>query len=116
MTRTIKFRVWDSIAHQMYDAFDLKEMMMNTDLTPMAEHYIYLQFTGLFDKNGKEIYEGDVVSINRNHNYFPQVTEFDKPFNVEVKYWDVMFTPLCIVGGDCEIIGNIWENPELIKN
>lgn len=85
-------------------------------MSVLKDFGILMQYTGLKDKNGKEIYEGDVVRINRNHNMFPQVTDFGAPFNVEVKYQYVMFYPLYIVGGDCEIIGSIYENPELLNN
>ena len=80
------------------------------------------QFTGLFDKNGKEIYEGDILNVcngSINGNGW-----FDKPYSVEFKCgkWDI---PLFMWDKDgqvvmdcthwCEVIGNIYENPELIS-
>ena len=59
------------------------------------------------DKNGKRIYEGDIVQGDYGYGHpKPQVVEFD-----EFIYWKVE----CCVDENIEIIGNIYENPELIK-
>ena len=56
------------------------------------------EFTGLNDKNGKEIFEGDVLNFGNNNH-------------VEVKFENGAFTDFKY----CEIIGNIFENPDLVK-
>lgn len=71
---------------------------------------VVMQFTGLCDKNGKEIYEGDVVKTWRYKNGGGQINEI----YTEVKYNEKMRLPLSVYESDCEIIGNIYENPELI--
>jgi uncharacterized phage protein (TIGR01671 family) len=70
-------------------------------------------YTGLKDKNGKEIYEGDILDFDESEwggKFKPEVITFDKI----IGKWE-----LCGTVGDVEqwrkIIGNIHENPELLK-
>ncbi len=69
------------------------------------------QFTGLKDKNGKEIYEGDVLQFNaRFHEETKTPPVLDK-----VEFIQGQFLPRPYKGEDVEIIGNIYQNPELLK-
>ena len=74
---------------------------------------ILMQFTGLKDKNGKEIYEGDIltspdgdfeVCFDEGCFWVSQELDFNAPLYVYATYENI-----------CEVIGNIYENPELIK-
>jgi len=74
------------------------------------------QFTGLLDKSGKEIFEGDIVS-NRIHNYsvaFGTYSGYHAGFYLHLKdsKYDIDY-PIC-PNLDLEVIGNIYENPELL--
>ena len=73
--REIKFRVWDKIT-QSYSGGDLWSLFQSGKLyygNALWKEGIVELFTGLYDKNGKEIYEGDIISVvhpfkNRKHN------------------------------------------------
>lgn len=69
------------------------------------------QFTGLTDCNGKEIYEGDIVRYTEAN---------DEISTSKVRFVDAAFSPLTEImwmgDAECEVIGNIHDNPELIPN
>jgi len=66
------------------------------------------QFTGLLDKKGKEIYEGDIVKIGTGYTFEVTLTKFQLGYKGSKCYGYNEYD-------DAEIIGNIYENKELIK-
>ena len=77
-------------------------------LTPYNDDCFLMQYTGLKDKNGKEIYEGDVVAESMRTDVVTYNLSGFIPFAF-ADFGDEAYSAI-----DCEVIGNIYENPELI--
>jgi hypothetical protein len=114
MNREIKFRIWLPSINKFrnflfvldLDGTCLEEIGHGE--TEVNKEAIIQQFTGLLDKNGKEIYEGDIIKTPLSHMFRDNI--------YVVKYFQNRFIPDDICDEkDIEIIGNIFENPELIK-
>jgi len=116
--RKTKFRAWDKENNEMiqvYGAwFEEQGNYHETDFTLIAYRYVLMQYTGLKDKNGREIYEGDILGAK------------DRWFKPIVGFRDGMFvvknlSPYCrlheyMKDENWIIIGNKYENPELLKD
>ena len=118
--REIKFRAWNPSRNMMlsWDNIKFKKFLVNLE-KDTADRLVFMQYTGQDDKDGVEIYEGDIV----------KKSNFDK-HGYEV-YWH-LFTACWrlrhphrsgftgISKGDmalmCEVIGNIYENKELLND
>lgn len=103
--REIKFRAWDKRFNNMiYD----KPMAI---LYLKDDNHEIMQFTGLLDKQGKEIYEGDIVK------HTPTFPELEGKYHIgEIKIEPsrgICVNNIPLAFGP-EVIGNIYENPELL--
>lgn len=122
--REIKFRAWDKLGKEMFRVIMLsfpvgeKRIIVSgrggsTDTE--NNDCILMQFTGLHDKNGKEIYEGDIIQCKCAGGLlkFEIVwEEKDARFNRK----DTIYLSGGVTSGEgTEVIGNIYENPELLK-
>lgn len=113
--REIKFRIWDKTI-KCYFSQDRLKGLFCLDLF-RNQNFVIQQFTSLLDKNSKEIYEGDIIK---------QYGEYNQSYNTEVIFAEGRFIPLVKVeygyntisefdNNNFEVIGNIFENSELLK-
>ena len=132
--REIKFRAWDKndkrifIDPQMIDFYNKKigYMQYQTEYMPDTSYSIpvgfeefeyseLMEWTGLYDKNNEEIYEGDILFESFGERYYKVVfkngsfrAEFEEDFE------EHSFDLIDVVAQGCKVVGNIYENSELI--
>lgn len=130
-SRILKFRAWDKKNEEWHD-FDDGSLSIHADGTfELHENLVLMQYTGLKDKNGKQIYEGDIVEGKNNvrgtyvveyldeiagfagYNYVSTIEKVEK-----VKQYSAIFSerPLLSPDWEVEIIGNIYEYGHLLKD
>lgn len=135
MNRAIKFRVWDTYHQKMTDSFFMFDLRDN--------EYVYyeswrdfedgrflpckvMRFTGLYDCEGRDVWEGDLVEI-QNESTITKKEYWYPVFIIEHDGWS--FTLKYLKGGlnsdctfhvrhwkECKVIGNIYEHPNLLSN
>ena len=112
--REIKFRAWNGEQMVSPDYIDNRGIAhWRENSIPTSTDKI-MQYTGLKDKNGKEIYEGDIVRMANPYTSKLRGSEVIYTYAQFAIIADDDFIPL----GDIqnwEIIGNVYENPELLK-
>lgn len=123
--REIKFRAWSKVAQQMVSWDEIKDKGNLLELINNPQ-YVLLQFTNLKDRNGAEIYEGDVLEYGRNKRRLIVEWDLDGGHWSELSQGDTCgccYTGIdmlkdasfnCTNGRDCMIIGNVYQNPELL--
>lgn len=121
--REIKFRAWNKNLKKMYKIgqITLEKGTWNYEpdnreyigmSIPYQPSFVLMQYTGLKDKNGKEIYEGDIVTCgDKNIKYLIEWQDtglkgrqWNNSSYIGLKYWQK----------DLEVIGNEFDNPELL--
>ena len=138
MSRQLKFRAWDKDYKEMLDNIIIYQGEVYKNTMPVAVSPLnaeLMQYVGFKDKHGKEIYEGDIL------RHTVEIIETDGSVEVAESCYEVLFKMGCFITrtldgcypeyetfaerfsigdgvnrlSDAEIIGNVYENPELLE-
>lgn len=146
MSREIKFRAWDKKTHQMFTDYavntlsdgGIKIVMFHSSSDLYCAEWELMQYTGLKDRNGVDIYEGDICKVlytdwpskleNDTRSIEQYLSDISKVGIVEFvghewcfrfgqdEKWDTYYGTFRVgQHGRIVVIGNIYQNPELIK-
>ena len=121
--RTLKFRAWDTLAkkftypdkgYQGHFVLTLNGEFWNLQNGSGGDEYIVQQYTRLKDSKRKDIYEGDIVRYELDGTVYIQTVKWGN------NGWEMIDTrsygtPLIVNLPNFEVIGNIFENSELLK-
>lgn len=140
-----KYKAWDKVNKKMIE--DVASIHFKSEMIVTRNLCFYpfkdielLQSTGLLDKNGKEIYDGDILSISKNHSKTDSSVFNDEKVNYQVEfltyndfeeYADIEHYGWCVTGSiddwytrctlidavklwDAEIVGNIYQDEHLL--
>ena len=123
-----KFRVWMKSLKWMCDVTNISldskfvdicqqgDTERYTEMSVEFDEITLMQSTGLFDKNGKEIFEGDIVKMSKDvysePTYYEVVRHYGGAYRLESKQHGC---ELWLRHTDCEVVGNIYENHELLE-
>lgn len=142
--REIKFRAWFGEENKMIPFDELHIELENGEYTVYysldgdsvqdglcVEDFNIMQYTGLKDRNSKEIYEGDIVIYKPNYRAFLAVDEIRNEIKNGAIVWNehgfwaiddnypsneyYASYPIPMLCGGLEVVGNIYENPELLE-
>lgn len=117
---TVKFKCWDNMGSLWVEDFAVSPngtpLYFNEETYEESDDWepILVRWTGLTDRHGKEIYEGDIVKTEHGATGIVIWREEHAGFGFDTK--EPMWShPINGMDGEKEVIGNIYENPELLK-
>ena len=130
--RETKFRAWDKVLEKMLvvGVLDFDEWFLRTSISggivgerhsfknEETDRFILIQYTGLLDKNGKEIYEGDILAMPNHQPCFVEYSEDCGAFQLKLKREWKGKMAVWTYAEDARIgvvIGNIYEHPKLLE-
>lgn len=126
MDRTIKFRAWDKgwkqivypdiIHHNINLGFTIYQAFKSSDggvYFPLQENLILMQFTGIYDCEGKEIWEGDILEIWIENIKQDNLYTVD---DMKELYFEMNRDDSYYRFNKVKVIGNVYEHPNLLNN
>ena len=120
MKRELKFRAWDPINKTIISPYSI-HFNSNQTVNYCIDIYmkerrdlILMQFTGLKDRNGNEIYEGDIVKPYPDEHDLAQIIFMSGSFKIATKKRYGDFLIWNYLESEIEVVGNIYKNPELL--
>ena len=127
--REIKFRAWVKDRKAIFEVISIDYVSKKvTYIVERTGHLLnirhdkfndveLMQYTGIKDKDNKEIYEGDILFESFGERYYKVVFE-NGSFKAEFKgdFEEYSFDLIDVVAQGCEVVGNIYENPELMED
>ena len=131
MNREIKFRIWNNTIKYFvknlngeiatFTLLTLSDYLQRNSITNIDD-FTFLRYTGLQDKNGREIYEGDIIKDLDEENL---IIEFQNGSFIAngktiIPFWSMLVKnelvqPAMVNSQTFEVVGNVFENPELLK-
>ena len=123
-----KYRAWDSVEKKFVEHFFITDngLICNMEkptsdsklLIPIEKsELILMQSTGLVDKNGKEVFVGDIVKMSKDvyseSTYYEVVRHYGGAYRLDSKQHGC---ELWLRHTDCEVVGNVYENRELLED
>ena len=127
--RILKFRAWDTLAKQFvypdrgyqgHYVLTLNGQFQNLQNGSGGDEYVVQQFTGLKDSKGVEIYEGDILQRRCSHSnyifkYICEWSDKESAFMLR-RNWDGIMEEFLPDFKSLEVVGNVFENSELLNN
>ncbi|MCP4567354.1 MAG: hypothetical protein GY841_07230 [FCB group bacterium] len=122
--KDVKFRIWHKLHRRMYQVTEIDFYMGNVGFSDDFEDgsvdsvdfddCVLMQYTGAKDKNGIEICEGDIIKIEQREDRYMQVKYIDYAWISESVKEPFKLVNIVKYGG-AVVVGNIYENPELLE-
>lgn len=119
MIREIRFRYWNTTNNKMVNDPVIptkRECDWTLEQYFSERGWVWMQYTGLEDNTGQDIYEGDIINCRTELSTINKEVEFNNGiFGVSSASGDY-FIPLADLNGRPVVVGNIYQHPELLTN